>query len=57
MTNEGEEKLVEIMSLMLVEMREMRREQQTTNTRLERLEGHQITTNQRLGAIEYVLHA
>jgi regulator of PEP synthase PpsR (kinase-PPPase family) len=53
--NGNEDKLVEIMSLMLDEMRDMKREQQTTNKRLERLEEQQIVANQRLEAIEYAL--
>ncbi len=59
---DGEEKMIELMSLMLDELRGvkqevrgMKKEQETTNIRLANLEIMQQTTNIRLGAIEYIL--
>jgi uncharacterized protein (DUF3084 family) len=52
MNSEHENRMVELTSMILDEMREMKKEQRITNVRLEAVENQQKITNQRLGALE-----
>lgn len=62
MSQEGEDRMIDLLSLMLdevrdvkQELRELKAEQRLANEQLAALERGQTTTNDRLGAIEYAL--